>query len=219
MNIQYYGDFCFKISTKPAGRATEDIIIWTDPLQKGSGLRSPQGQVDLVFLSHGKKEEIEDTLKEGTVVFDAPGEYAAKGIAALGFPSYRDTENGAKRGQNTAFIFESEDIHVCYLGAIGHEISPELLEKLNGVDVLFVPVGGEDTVGAKLAAELVHKIEPSIVIPMHYKIAGLTLPLETEKAFCDAIGTCPKETLPKLNIKKKDLEGKSLEVVLLERGV
>lgn len=219
MNIQYYGDFCFKISTKPAGRATEDIIIWTDPLQKGAGLRSPQGHVDLIFLSHGKKEELGETLKEGTVIFDVPGEYAAKGISVMGFLSYRDEENGAKRGQNTTFIFESEDIHVCYLGALGHEATPELIEKLNGVDILFVPVGGEDTLGAKAAAELVRKIEPSIVIPMHYKIAGLTLPLETEKAFCDAIGICPKETLLKLNIKKKDLEGKPMEVVLLERGI
>lgn len=219
MNIQYYGDFCFKISTKPAGRATEDIIIWTDPLPKGAGLRSPQGQVDLVFLSHGKKKEVEDSLKEGTIVFDAPGEYAAKGVSAMGFSSYQDAKDGAERGQNTIFIFESEDIHVCYLGALGHDITPEILEKLNGVDVLFIPVGGTDTFSAKVAAELVRKIEPSIVIPMHYKIDGLTLPLETEKAFCNAMGNCPKGALPKLNIKKKDLEGKPMGVVLLERGV
>ncbi|MFZ2299683.1 MAG: MBL fold metallo-hydrolase [Candidatus Moraniibacteriota bacterium] len=219
MNIQYYGDFCFKISTKPAGRATEDIIIWTDPLQKGSGLRAPQGQVDLVFLSHQHKEEIRDTLKEETIVFDAPGEYAAKGVAALGFPSFRDAAEGSERGRNTVFIFESEDIHVCYLGALGHDISPELLDKLNGVDILFIPVGGSDTVTAKRAAELARKIEPHIVIPMHYRIAGLTLPLETEKAFCDAIGNCPKQALSKLSIKKKDLESKTMEVVLFERGM
>lgn len=219
MNIQYYGDFCFKISTKPAGRATEDVIIWTDPLQKGSGLRSPQGQVDLVFLSHGKKEEAQSALKDEVIIFDVPGEYAAKGVSAMGFPSYRDAEGGKERGQNTVFTFESEDIHVCYLGALGHDITPELLEKLNGVDILFIPVGGADTLSAKAAAELVRKIEPSIVIPMHYKIDGLTLPLETEKAFCNAMGNCPREALPKLNIKKKDLEGRPMEVVLLERGV
>ena len=132
MNIQYYGDFCFKISTKPAGRATEDIIIWTDPLQKGAGLRSPQGQVDIVFLSHERKEDAQKTLKDSVIIFDVPGEYAAKGVSALGFPSYRDAENGTQRGQNTIFIFESEDIHICYLGALGHDIMPELIEKLNG---------------------------------------------------------------------------------------
>ncbi|MFZ2187308.1 MAG: MBL fold metallo-hydrolase [Candidatus Moraniibacteriota bacterium] len=219
MNIQYYGDYCFKISTKPAGRATEDVVIWTDPLQKGAGLRSPQGQVDIVFLSHGKKEETKDTLKEETIVLDAPGEYAAKGISSLGFSAYADMSEGTERGQNTIFIFESEDIHICYLGALGHDLSPELLDKLNGVDILFLPVGGADALDAKLAAELVHKIEPNIIIPMHYQIPGLTLPLDTEKAFCNAMGNCPSQTLPKLNIKKKDLEGKVMEVVLLERGV
>lgn len=219
MNIQNYGDFCFKISTKPAGRATEDIIIWTDPLQKGAGLRSPQGQVDIVFLSHGKKEEIKDTLKEETIVFDAPGEYAVKGVSALGFPAFCDMSEGTERGQNTVFVFESEDIHVCYLGSLGHDIAPDLLDKLNGVDILFIPVGGSDTLDVKVAVELVRKIEPKIVIPMHYKIPGLLLPLETEKAFCDAIGNCPAQTVSKLNIKKKELEDKKLEVVLLERGI
>lgn len=219
MNIQYYGDFCFKISTKPAGRATEDIIIWTDPLQKGAGLRSPQGQVDLVLLSHTNNGDTNDAYKEETILFDAPGEYAAKGISAIGFPAFRDAVGGTERGQNTIFIFESEDIHLCYLGALGHNLTPELLDKLNGIDILFVPVGGADALSVAIAEELVRKIEPKIVIPMHYKIPGLTLPLETEKAFCEAMENCPKATLPKLNIKKKDLEGKLMEIVLLERGV
>ncbi len=220
MNIQYYGDFCFKISTKPAGRATDDVVIWTDLLPKGAGLRSPQGNVDIVFLSHQSEDEgkDKDAFKEETVVFDAPGEYAVKGISAFGFPSYRDLEEGKTRGQNTIFIFDSEDLHICYLGALGSDLSPELLDKLSGVDVLFIPVGGVDTLDVKRAIELSRKIEPSIIIPMHYKIPGLTLALETEKAFCDAIGNCPNEAVTKLSIKKKDLEGKVMEVVLLERG-
>lgn len=218
MNIQYYGDYCFKISTKPAGRATEDVIIWTDPLGKGSGLRSPQGQADIVLVSHGDLSSVKETLKGEPVVLDAPGEFAVKGITALGFPAFRDEKNGAERGQNTLFTLETEDLHVCFLGALGHDLSPELLDKLNGVDLLFIPVGGSDTLHAKAAAELVRKIEPNIVIPMHYKISGLTLPLDTEKSFCDAIGSCPKESLSKFNIKKKELEEKTMKVVLLERG-
>lgn len=219
MNIQYYGDYCFKISTKPAGRATEDVVIWTDLLEKGSGLRAPQGQADIVFLTHGNTDEVKENLKGEPTVLDAPGEYSAKGIAALGFPTFQDSKEGAERGQNTIYVFESEDIHIAFLGALGHDLSPDLLDKLNGVDILFVPVGGFGALEPKLAAELARKIEPNIIIPMHYKIAGLTLSLESEKAFCDALGNCPKETLPKLNIKKKDIEGKQGEVVLLERGV
>lgn len=219
MNIQYYGDFCFKISTKPAGRATEDVIIWTDLLEKGSGLRSPQGEADIVLLTHGDIEGVKESLKGEPAILDAPGEYSARGIAALGFPSFRDNEQGSMRGQNTMYVFESEDIHIAFLGALGEELSPEALDKLSGTDILFVPVGGSDTISSKQAAELVRKIEPKIIIPMHYKITGLTLPLETEKAFCDAMGSCPTGTIPRLNIKKKDIEGKQLEIVLLERGV
>jgi len=221
MNIQYYGDYCFKISTKPAGRATEDVVIWTDLLEKGSGLRAPQGQADIVFLTHSNSntEGVKESLKGEPTVIDAPGEYSAQGIAALGFPAFQDNQEGKERGQNTIFIFESEDIHVAFLGALGHDLAPEMLDKLNGVDILFLPVGGAGTIDPRLAADLTRKIEPKIVIPMHYKIAGLTLPLETEKAFCDAIGNCPKEVLSKLNIKKKEIEEKKLEVVLLERGV
>lgn len=219
MNIQYYGDYCFKISTKPAGRATEDVIIWTDLLEKGSGLRAPQGQADIVFLTHGHTGAVKESLKGEPTVIDAPGEYSAKGVAALGFPAFQDDQAGALRGQNTLYVFESEDIHIAFLGALGHDLSPETLDKLNGVDILFIPIGGAGTLDAKLAVELTRKIEPKVIIPMHYKIAGLTLPLQTEKAFCEAIGNCPKETLPKLNIKKKEIEGKQMEVVLLERGV
>lgn len=218
MNIQYYGDYCFKLSTKPAGRATDDVVIWTDLLEKGAGLRAPQGQADIVFLTHGDTEMVKETLKGEPTVIDAPGEYSAKGIAALGFPSFQDDKEGALRGQNTAYVFESEDIHIAFLGALGHDLSPELLDKLSGIDILFLPVGGADAIAPKLAAELARKIEPKVVIPMHYKLSGLTLPLESEKAFCEAIGNCPKEALSKMNIKKKDLEGKQLEVVLLERG-
>lgn len=218
MNIQYYGDYCFKISTKPAGRATDDVVIWTDLLEKGAGLRAPQGQANVVFLTHGNTEAVKEDLKGEPAVFDGPGEYSVSGISAFGLGSFRDAEDGKVRGQNTIFVFESEDIHIAFLGALGHDLSPEILDKLNGVDILFLPIGGSDALTPKLAAELVRKIEPKIIIPMHYKIPGLTLPLESEKAFCEAIGNCPSSALPKLNIKKKDLEGKQLEIVLLERG-
>ncbi|MBP7060881.1 MAG: MBL fold metallo-hydrolase [Candidatus Moranbacteria bacterium] len=218
MNIQYYGDYCFKISTKPAGRATDDVVIWTDLLEKGAGLRSPQGQADIVLLTHGETDAVKENLKGEPTVLDAPGEYSVKGIAALGFSTFQDEHDGAERGQNTLYVFESEDIHVAFLGALGHDLTPELLEKINGIDILFVPVGGGGALSPKLAAEITRKIEPKLVIPMHYQILGLTLPLQNEKAFCDAMGNCPKETLSKLNLKLKDIEGKQMEVVLFERG-
>ena len=51
---------------------------------------------------------------------------------------------------------------------------------------------------------------------MHYKIPGNKLKIEDEKKFCKEIGICPKEKMPRLILKKKDLEGEKIQVVLME---
>jgi hypothetical protein len=216
MNIQYYGDFCFKITTKPGGRATDDIVIVIDPCEKDTGLRAPQGQIDLVLKTHSSEKDRD--LPEETNLFDCPGEYDVRGIPIFGLPSFRDEESGALRGKNTLFTLQSEDIVLCHLGALGHELSLNTIEKLGHIDILFVPVGNKDTLAIKHLDELVRKIEPAIVIPMHYKFPGFETESEDEKEFCKHVGNCPETSLPKLTLKKKDLEGKNMEVVLLERA-
>ncbi len=219
MNIQYYGDYCFKITTKPNGRATEDVVIVTDVPEKGLGLRAPSGEAHIVLLSHQSPETEELSVVKGEPVkIFAPGEYSAKGVAILGFPSLRDTVGGATRGQNTIFLFETEEMRLCFLGALGTEPTPDVIERLSGVDILFVPAGDGDTLPINMIDDLVRKIEPKTVIPMHYKIAGMTTTLPDEKPFCKVMGNCPKETIAKWNVKKKDLEGKNLEVVLLAKN-
>ena len=216
MQIQYYGHSCFKLTTKPAGRATDDVVIFLDPFGKELGLRPPQGQADVVFVSHAHHDHNNvDALKGDPVIIDTPGEYAVKGINVIGIDSFHDDKEGTVRGHSTIFILEAEDLKICHLGDLGSDLSSKQLEEIDGVDVLFAPVGGKYTIDGKKAAELVRKIEPIIVIPMHYKIAGSTIDVNDEKVFCSAIGSCPKEKTAKLNIKKKDLEGKGMEVVLM----
>jgi hypothetical protein len=219
MMIQYYGDYCFRMTAKPGGRATEDVTVWTDPYGQSLGLRAPQGPADLVLLSHSNGADADLAgLKGAPVVLDTPGEYAAKGINILGIPSFRDMESGASRGQNTIYVFQVESMSLCFLGALGHELSPAQVEKIDQVDVLFVPIGNHDTLATKQIDELIRKIEPALVVPMHYAMPGMKLSVGDEKAFCNEVGNCPSEKAAKLNIKKKDLEGKSMEIVFLERA-
>ena len=102
-----------------------------------------------------------------------------------------------------------EGMNLCFLGALG---SPELpaaaKAELDDIDVLFLPVGGNDVLGHAPAYKLAVQLEPKVVVPMHYDAASL-------KAFlkeAGAEGTKPEE---KLTIKKKDLEDKEAEVVVL----
>lgn len=214
MNIQYYGHSCFKITTKPAGRGQEDVNIFLDPFDKSVGLRPPQGQADLVLVSHNHADHNNaEALKGEPAVLDLPGEYSVKGVNIVGF----HTEHGPTQNPvpNTVFILEAEDLKICHLGDLGKDLTEKQLEEIDGVDVLMIPVGGNYTIDGKKAVEIIKKIEPAIIIPMHYKINGSTIDVADEKKFCNAMGSCPKEKVSKLNIKKKDLEGKSMEVVLM----
>lgn len=216
MLIQYYGQSCFKLTTKPGGRATDDIVIFFDPFDKECGIRPPQGQADVVFVSHDHHDHNNvSAIKGEPVVINTPGEFAVKGINIVGLDSFHDSADGADRGRSTIYILEVEELKICHLGDLGCDLTGKQLEEIDGVDILFIPVGGKFTIDGKKATELIKKIEPSIVIPMHYKIPGLTIDIDDEKKFCAEMGNCPSEKVAKFNIKKKDLEEKKMEVVLM----
>lgn len=214
MIIQYYGHSCFKITTKPAGRGQAEVTVFLDPFDKSVGLRPPQGQADLVVVSHDHYDHNNvSALKGEPAVINIPGEYSVKGINIVGLAS----EHGLTGNPvvNTIFILESEDLRICHLGDLGADLDGKQLEEIDGVDILMVPIGGKYTLDGKEAVDLIRKIEPAIIIPMHYKINGSTIDIADEKKFCAEIGNCPKERVSKFNIKKKDLEGKSMEVVVM----
>lgn len=218
MIIQYYGHSCFKITTKPAGRGKDDVAVFFDPFDKSVGLRPPQGQADLVLVSHNHSDHNNvEALKGEPYVIDIPGEYSAKGANIIGIASYHDDKNGKERGENTIYVLEAEDLRICHLGDLGTDLSEKQLEKINGIDILMIPIGGGDyTIDGKKAVDIIKKIEPKIIIPMHYKMKDSTVEVDDEKKFCNEIGSCPKEKVSKINIKKKDLEGKEMEVVLMD---
>lgn len=216
MLIQYYGHSCFKLVTKPGGRATEDITLFFDPFDKETGLKPPQGQADVVFVSHDHHDHNNvGALKGSPVIIETPGEYAVKGINVVGVDAFHDATNGEERGRTTIYILEVEDLKICHLGDLGSDLTSKQLEEIDGVDVLFIPIGGKYTIDGKKATELIKKIEPAIVIPMHYKMSGSTVEIEDESRFCNEMGNCPQEKITKLNLKKKDLENKKMEVVLM----
>jgi len=194
----------------------EDVVVFIDPFDRSVGLRPPQGHADAVFVSHNHYDHNNiTTLKDDPAVIDAPGEYSIKGINAIGIDTFHDEKEGAERGRNTVFLIESEDMRICHLGDLGTDLTSSQLEEIDGVDVLLVPVGGKVTIDGKKAAELVRKIEPSIVIPIHYKVKGSLIDIADEKKFCNEMGTCPSEKVSKVTIKKKDLEEKSMEVMIM----
>jgi L-ascorbate metabolism protein UlaG (beta-lactamase superfamily) len=214
MIIQYYGHSCFKITTRPAGRGQGEINIFLDPFDKKLGLRPPQGQADLVLVSHDHWDHNNvAALKGEPAVINIPGEYSVKGVNIIGIASsHGDIKDPVP---NTIYVLESEELRVCHLGDLGTDLSEKQLEEINGVDILMIPIGGKYTIDHKKAVELIKKIEPAIIIPIHYKMNGSTVDIADEKKFCNEIGNCPKDRPSKINLKRKDLEEKRMEVVMM----
>ena len=100
---------------------------------------------------------------------------------------------------------------------MGQKLTEEQIDFLGDIDVLLIPVGGKYTIDGAEAAEVVRQIEPRMVIPMHYKIPGLTIDIDDEKKFLKEMGgKADKET--KLKITRKDLPEDNIRVVILEKS-
>ena len=100
------------------------------------------------------------------------------------------------------------------MGALGDkDLSADTKEAIDGIDILFVPVGGLGVLEPSAAHKLAVQFEPKIIIPSHYGDVGITNSL---KAFLKEAGEEGVKPIDKLTIKKKDLEGKEGEVVVLD---
>ncbi|HAI74460.1 MAG TPA: lactamase [Candidatus Moranbacteria bacterium] len=216
MNIQYYGHSCFKISVKPAGRGQEEVVFFIDPFDKSVGLRPPQGSADFVLVTHNHPDHNNvEALKGEPRVIDLPGEYSIKGVNIIGIPSYHDAVQGKEKGLNTIYLIESEEIKICHLGDLGHDLDEKQLEKINTANILMIPIGGKYTLDYKKAIENIKKIEPNIIIPIHFKMKNSATDVDDESKFCLEMGYCAKERPSKLNLKSKDFEGKNMEIIVM----
>jgi L-ascorbate metabolism protein UlaG (beta-lactamase superfamily) len=140
-----------------------------------------------------------------------PGEYEVRGVFIKGLPS-ESAYDGEKR-INTIYTISLEGMNICYLGAINTSVLPkDTDEAIDDVDILFVPIGGEGVLEPSSAYKLAVSIGPKIIIPIHYGDIGSK---DSLKLFLKEAGENPAP-IPKLTLKKKDLEGKDADVVVLE---
>ncbi len=165
MKISYLGHSSFKITTK-------SVVVLTDPYDKSVGYSFPKTEADIITISHNHNDHnnlsgIKNLDK--SFVIDGPGEYEVKDIMIKGLSSYHDDQKGELRGKNNIFTFEIEDVHLTHMGDIGHDLSESVYSELENTDILMIPVGGYFTIDGEMAIKIIKKIDPSIILPMHYR--------------------------------------------------
>lgn len=176
--IIWHGHACFEI--------TDDLTIVTDPHDgKSIGIETPMVKGDIILVSHDHYDHnsVRTVEKKDSVVVRDVGKKNIKGIEIEGIESFHDEVKGAKRGKNIIFKFKVDDITFCHLGDLGHIPDKEILDKIGEVDILFIPVGGVYTLDADSAWETSNLIKSKIIVPMHYKIQGLSLPISDVDPF------------------------------------
>ena len=201
MEIKYLSHSSFLIKTK-------DAKVVMDPFDpKFIGLRFSKQEADIVTISHSHKDHNHTELIEGVpLILTWPGQFEKKGVRIWGFSSFHDKVEGKERGENVMYKIESEGVSILHCGDLGMIPSDDQIEEIGDVDVLFVPVGGKYTITADEAIQLIKKVEPAMVIPMHYgrpDIAPLAdlAPLDE---FLKKMGGDRIEPLEKLIVKKED---------------
>jgi L-ascorbate metabolism protein UlaG (beta-lactamase superfamily) len=148
---------------------------------------------------------------------DGPGEYEIKGIMINGINGFHDQNKGKDRGLNTIYIIEMDGIKVCHLGDFNQlTLSDSQLEAIGNIDILMIPVGGQNTIGADKAVGVIEQLDPKLVIPMHYKVPNLNAKLNGVEVFLKEMGISDKKTQDKLVLKKKDLLNKDMEVIVMK---
>ena len=164
MKIQYLGHSCFRLISQ-----TGTAII-TDPYDSDMvGLNMPRLSCDVVTISHHHRDhDFVEGVKGNPALLEQSVAVAADDVAITSIPTYHDNQQGKLRGENHVFCFLVDGLKVVHMGDVG-EIDDNLVKQLHGCDVLMLPVGGVFTIDAIEAKKAVDKIQPKIVIPMHYK--------------------------------------------------
>lgn len=207
MKINWLGHASFLIEA-------EGKKIITDPFDEKVGYPLYAGEVDIATVSHDHYDHnAVHLLKGNPVVVKETGHFSWGEINITGYPSYHDKNKGRDRGENIIYKISAEDISILHLGDLGHVLEDQTVKEIGDIDILLLPVGGVYTINADEAFTLAQKINPKIIIPMHFATPALSFALSPVEDFTSKFDYSVKK--PYLYVSRKDLSSTG-EVIVLD---
>lgn len=210
MDIIWHGHACFEITC-------DDTTIITDPFEDSLGLAMPELSADIITVSHNSPHHNAiDRVGGQPRVVNRPGEYEIREAFIIGSAIYPPANQAKTMAdpRNLVFFIEIDGITVCHMGDIRHVPTQSQMESFSNVDILLLPVGNGKSLTAAQASEAISLIEPSIIIPMHYELPGITIPLEPLDKFLKEMGLPATEPASKLRISASNLPDETQTVIL-----
>jgi L-ascorbate metabolism protein UlaG (beta-lactamase superfamily) len=213
VDLTWLGHACFRLR----GR---DVTILTDPYEGTDwGYPPLQTSANVVTISNEHPHHAGLAGVDGRPrVLRGPGEYEIGGALIWGIRTPRRANGAdAQAARNTAFVIKLEELTVCHLGDLAvAPLPPEELGGIKDADVLLVPVGGNCTINATQAAEVVAQVEPKLIVPMHYATDETrgSVPLDDIERFCKELGATDASPRPRLSITPTSLPSEPTVVLL-----
>jgi L-ascorbate metabolism protein UlaG (beta-lactamase superfamily) len=184
------------------------MTLVTDPHDGRSiGIPTPSVAGDIILVSHDHFDHnsTKTVEKEDSKVIKDDRKRSISNIEIRGVETFHDDARGAKRGKNIMYKFTMEGINFCHMGDLGHELDDETVQKIGDVDILFIPVGGNFTLDERQAWNVINKIKPKIIVPMHYRVGGLSMPIAGIDPFLSKSKCKVLKVGNEIDIEKEDL--------------
>lgn len=206
MVITYYGMEFFKVQFG-------DLTLALNPVSKDSKLKSSRFGADVVLVSMNTEDfNGSENMSYGDrtpFVINGPGEYEIKDVFIKGISSGANPQGKL----NTIYTIALEGMNLVFLGALASkDLSADIKGALPDIDILFVPIGGGEVLTSNESYRLAVSLEPKVIIPMHY--GDNDEGVKALKAFLKEAGA-EAQMVEKFTVKRKDLEGKQGEIVVL----
>ena len=175
MKLTYFGHCAFRWET-PGG-----ITAMADPYRNQVdrywfSRLFPEVPCDLGLITHAHFDhDAVDRLPEAASVLRMPGEFTTGDLRIQGIADFHSGSSRLRDFPNVMFRLEVDGVSFLHIGDNRADWPDDVARAVGDVDVLMVTV--DDSIHLLTYNEvdsLVQRLEPRVVVPMHYFIPGLS---------------------------------------------
>ena len=186
MNLQYLAHSAFKLTTDAGLRVVIDP--WRNPASGRWFVRDfPAIDVDLVIVTHEHFDH--DAVHRITglpTILRHAATMEIEDLRVTGFADWHVPGHSSAGLPNVIFVLdigpEGAPVRLCHLGDNRLPPPSEIVDAIGELDVLIVPVDDScHLLSYEEVDAFIEIFEPSVVIPVHYFIPGVTAPESTLK--------------------------------------
>ncbi|MEM1234935.1 MAG: MBL fold metallo-hydrolase [Pseudomonadota bacterium] len=174
MELTWYGHAAFGLAPEKGPR------VITDPYTpEGVGYPPISEEADLVIVSsdddsaHCRGDLIagDPEIVNALAIAQNGGSHVVQDIeiTAIEAAEWDHHPDHAVPGQNGMYRFTLDGLRCAHMGDVGNPLTPAQQDFFADTDILFALAGGYLTILLPDLMEMIHRVKPRLVIPMHFR--------------------------------------------------